>query len=232
MSTYRITAAVLIKLDHAELAWLAADRAVTTAADGPTLTAAATIHITQALRALGHHHLALTAAITTADITDDEGVRGILYLRAGLAAAGCGDRRNTHDLLDHAAGLADRRAGDTDAQHTGFGAGAVESARFLAAHRLGDTSEALHRHEHTVRGHGWRRLPPEHRGAHLIDAARAYLDTGDPKQAGQALLVADRIAPAEVRNRPVARTLLAEIIQRGPAAADVARLATILGLTR
>lgn len=36
---------------------------------------------------------------------------------------------------------------------------------------------------------------------------------------------------AEVRNRPVARTLLAEVIRGGPAAADVARLATVVGLT-
>ncbi|PZF99903.1 hypothetical protein C1I93_04160 [Micromonospora endophytica] len=232
VSTYRITAAVLIKLDHAELAWLAADRAVTAAAEGPTLTAAATIGITQALRALDHHHLAVTAAITAADTADDDNVRATLYLQAALATASYGDRRNTHDLLDYAASLAGRRANDTDPQHTGFGSGAVESARFLAAHCLGDTAEALHRHEHAIRSHGWRRLPPEHRGAHLIDAARAYLDTGDPAQAGQALLDADRIAPAEVRNRSVARTLLAEIIHRGPAAADVARLATILGLTR
>ncbi len=232
VSAYRIAAAVLVKLDHADLAWLAADRAVTTAAGGPTLTATATTAVGQALRALGHHHLALTAALSAADTTDDDTVRGTLFLQAGLAAAGSGDRRNAHDLLDHAAALADRHTRDTDPHHTGFGPAAVQSARFLAAHHLGDTIEAIHRHEHAIRSDGWRRLPPEHRAAHLIDAARAYLDTGDPTRAGQALLDADRIAPAEVRSRPVARTLLAQVIQGGPAAAGVARLATIVGLTR
>ncbi|MBQ1026654.1 helix-turn-helix transcriptional regulator [Micromonospora sp. C95] len=235
-STYRITAAVLIKLDHPHLAWLTADRAVT-AADGPTGTGTATIAVAQALRALGHHHLALTAALTATDTADDPAVRATLYLQAGLAAAGSGDRRNARDLLDHAAALADRHASDTDPyhtdpHHTGFGPAAVRVARFLAAHHLGDTSEAIHRHVHAIRSDGWRRLPPEHRAAHLVDAARAYLDTGDPAQAGQTLLHADRIAPAEVRSRPAARTLLAQVIQRGPAAADVARLATIVGLTR
>ena len=105
-------------------------------------------------------------------------------------------------------------------------------ARSLAAHHLGDTTEAIHRYEHVIRSDGFRRLPPEHRAAHLIDAARAYLDTGDPTHAGNALLHADRIAPAEVRSHPVARTHLAEIIQHGPAPADLARLAAILGLTR
>ncbi|GGM46301.1 hypothetical protein GCM10011608_33830 [Micromonospora sonchi] len=232
-ATYRITAAVLIKLDHPRLAWLAADRAVTTtAADIPTLTTTATIAVTQALRALGHHQLALTAALTATGTADDDAVRGTLFLQAALAAASTGDRRNTHDLLDHAATLTDRRSSHPDPHHTGFGPTAVQLARSLAAHHLGDTTEAIHQHEHAIRSNGWPRLPPEHRAAHLIDAARAYLDTGDPTHAGNALLDADRIAPAEVRSRPVARTLLAEIIQRGPAPADLARLATVIGLTR
>ncbi|GIJ30219.1 transcriptional regulator [Micromonospora qiuiae] len=233
VATYRITANVLVKLDHPHLAWLAADRAVTTAATIPTLTTTtATIAVAQALRALGHHQLALTAALTATGTADDDTVRGTLFLQAGLAAATTGDRRNTHDLLDHAATLTDRRTNHTDPHHTGFGPTAVQMARFLAAHHLGDTTEALHRHEHALRSDGFRQLPPEHRAAHLIDAARLHLDTGNPSQAGQALLHADSVAPAEVRSRPAARTLLAEIIQRGPAAADVARLATIVGLTR
>ncbi|WP_327026542.1 hypothetical protein [Micromonospora sp. NBC_01739] len=221
----------LSKLDHPDLAWLAADRAVA-ADDDPTRTAAATIAVAQALRALGHHHLALTAALAAADPADDDTVRGTLHLQAGLAAAEHGDRRNAHDLLDHAAALADRHTGDTDPHHTGFGAAAVQTARSLAAHRLGDTAEAILRHEHVIRSDGWRRLPPEHRAAHLVDATRAYLDTGRPSRAGRALLDADRTAPAEVRSRPVGRTLLTEIIRGGPAAADVARLATVVGLTR
>ncbi|MFG2060898.1 hypothetical protein ACGFIK_05710 [Micromonospora sp. NPDC048871] len=134
-------------------------------------------------------------------------------------------------MLDHAATLADRQVDATDPHHTGFGPVAVELARSLAAHRLGDTIEAVRRHEHAVRSDGWRRLSPEQRAAALVDAARAHLDTGDPVAAGHALLDADRIAPAEIRSRPVARTLLAEVIQRAPAPPDVARLSTTLGLT-
>ncbi|MFG2062795.1 helix-turn-helix domain-containing protein [Micromonospora sp. NPDC048871] len=231
VSAYRLTANVLVKLDHPDLAWLAADRAVTTAAGDPTLAAVATVAVAQALRALGHHRIALTAALAAANPADDDTVRGSLYLQAGLAAAGYGDRRNAHDLLDRAAALADRHTGDTDAQHTGCGKAAVQAARSLAAYRLGDTAEAVLRHEHVIRSSGWSRLPPEHRAAHLVDAARMYLDAGQHLRAGQVLLAADRIAPAEVRSRPVARTLLAEIIRGGPAAADVARLATVVGLT-
>ncbi|WP_341716188.1 helix-turn-helix domain-containing protein [Micromonospora sp. FIMYZ51] len=228
VATYRITAAVLVKLGEPHLAWLAADRAVTNAAGGPTLIGTASIAVSAALRALGQHRLALTAALAVADAVDDDAVRGSLFVQAGLAAAGTGDRRNTHDLLDHAADLADRRPSHPDPQHTGFGRSAVQLARCLAALHLGDLGDAIHRHEHAIRQHGWRHLPPEHRAAHLIEAARAYLDTGDVGKAGQKLVEADGVAPAEVRCRPTARTLLAEITQRGPVPADVARLGTVL----
>ncbi|MFG1841433.1 hypothetical protein ACGFH8_23780 [Micromonospora sp. NPDC049175] len=65
-----------------------------------------------------------------------------------------------------------------------------------------------------------------------IDAARAYLQAGDLTAAGRALADADTTAPAEVRYRPAARTLIAEIAHSGRAAASVARLATLIGVTR
>ncbi|WCN78813.1 hypothetical protein [Micromonospora sp. LH3U1] len=83
-----------------------------------------------------------------------------------------------------------------------------------------------------IRRDDWRRLPAEHRAAHLLDAARAYLQSGDLTAAGRALADADTIAPDEVRYRPAARTLIAEIAHSGRAAACVARLATLVGLTR
>ena len=231
VSAYRITASVLVKLGEADLAWLAADRAVTTAAGDPARAASATIAVAQALRALGRDHLARTAALTAVDTTTDPTVRGTLLVQAGLAAAGCGDRRLADELLGRAAALADRGT-DDDPHHTAFGPAVVLLARFLTALDLGDTAEAVHRHEHAVRTDGWRRLPAEHRAAHLVDATRAHLAAGDLTAAGQALVTADRIAPAEVRCRPAARTLLAEIAERDPAAADVGRLAALAGLAR
>ncbi|MEU8301678.1 hypothetical protein AB0C04_30850 [Micromonospora sp. NPDC048909] len=43
---------------------------------------------------------------------------------------------------------------------------------------------------------------------------------------------ADSVAPAEVRCRPSARTVIAEVARGHPARAGVARLATLVGLTR
>ncbi|MGW1060487.1 hypothetical protein [Micromonospora rubida] len=73
------------------------------------------------------------------------------------------------------AGIAERAGGGPDPYRTGFGPDAVELARVVAAAELGDVGEAVRRHEAAVRREGWRRLPAEHRAAHLVDAARAYL---------------------------------------------------------
>ncbi|MET7818746.1 hypothetical protein OHQ88_11235 [Micromonospora zamorensis] len=43
---------------------------------------------------------------------------------------------------------------------------------------------------------------------------------------------ADSVAAAEVRCRPLARTVIAEIARANPAPTRVARLATLVGLTR
>jgi hypothetical protein len=105
-------------------------------------------------------------------------------------------------------------------------------ARFLAALRVGDTDLALRHHRTAVRRADWSLLPVEHRAAHLVDTARAHLDSGDVTEAGRALADAHVIAPGGIRCRPAARTLIAEIAHRGPAVAGVARLADLIGLTR
>ena len=64
------------------------------------------------------------------------------------------------------------------------------------------------------------------------DAARAHVDVGDFGGAGRWLVEADRVAPAEIRCRPCARTVVAEVARCRPGVAGVARLATALGLTR
>ncbi|WP_308291019.1 helix-turn-helix domain-containing protein [Micromonospora sp. RL09-050-HVF-A] len=232
VAAYRITASVLVKLGEADLGWLAADRAVAAAVGDPVRAGTATIVVAQALRALGRDRLALTAAVAAIGTATHDAVRGTLFLQAALAAAGCGDGRRADNLIDHATVLANRCTSGDDPHHTAFGPAAVLLARFLTALRLGDTAVAVHHHEKAIGRDDWRRLPVEHRAAHLVDAARAYLDAGDLAAAGRTLVEADTIAPAEVRYRPAARTLVAEIARSGPPAADVARLATTVGLTR
>ncbi|MET8123316.1 helix-turn-helix domain-containing protein [Micromonospora sp. NPDC005189] len=159
-------------------------------------------------------------------------VGGTLLVQAALAAAGCGEHRRADELTDRAAGVAANLRGYDDAHRTSFGPVAVELARVVLAASRGDAAEAVQRHVIVIRREAWRRLPAEHRGAYLVDAARAYLQVGDLRGAARALVDADSVAPAEVRCRPLARTVIAEIARANPAPAGVARLATLVGLTR
>ncbi|MFF3869506.1 hypothetical protein [Micromonospora sp. NPDC001898] len=209
---------MLVKLGEANLAWLAADRAMTAATGDPHRTGLAAISLAQALRALRRGRLAMTAALTAVHqldrtparvfLPDEPALTGTLLIEAALAAAACGDDTAAGELTERAAHLAtahgEHRHHDNDG--TGFGPTAVELARALTAMRLGD----------------------HHRAAHLIDITRAHLDLGDPHTAGRALVT----APAETRTRPAARTALTAVLRAGPTAADVARLAATVGLTR
>ncbi|MEH1017745.1 hypothetical protein V6U90_32315 [Micromonospora sp. CPCC 206060] len=70
----------------------------------------------------------------------------------------------------------------------------------------------------------------EHRAAHLVDAARAYLLTGDPVHAGRVLVDAERTAPAEIRHRLAAREVLAQVTRDRRAPAAIIQLANTLGV--
>ncbi|GLY22037.1 hypothetical protein [Micromonospora sp. NBRC 101691] len=86
------------------------------------------------------------------------------------------------------------------------------------------------RHEKATTRDGWRWLPAEHRAAHLIDAARAYLQADDPVNAGRVLMEADRIAPAEIRHRPAGRDVLAQVAHDPDAPTTLTHLAATLGV--
>jgi len=241
---YRLTAHLLTKLDEPHLAWLAADRAIATAAGHPRHTAAAAIALTQALRALHRPTLATQAALTAVPLInpaatddpapDDQALAGTLLIEAALAAATGNDPATAHQLTDradrHAAASHDQRRPDHGGITTGFGPTAVALARAQIAAALGDPHQAITHHQRATTGHGWRELPAEHRAAHLIDITRAYLDTGNPTAAARAIVAADQIAPAETRTRPVAHAVVATLLRAGPTP-DLTRLATTIGLT-
>ncbi len=250
VQAYRIASSVLVKLGEADLGWLTADRAVAAAGEDAVLAGTAAISIVQALRLAGRQRLALAATVAAAQRLTGVAARpagdgvssgrrapelavgGTLLLQAALAAAGCGESGQAGVLLDQAADVASRAEVADDPYGTSFGPVAVELARVVVAVERGAAAEAVGRHELLIRRDGWRRLSPEYRGAYLVDAARAYLLAGDLSGAGRMLVAADGVAPAEVRLRPSARTLLTEVARGRPTPPGVTRLATLVGLTR
>ncbi|MFY1668824.1 helix-turn-helix domain-containing protein [Plantactinospora sp. WMMB334] len=240
---YRLATQTLVKLDAADLAWLAADRAMAATGGDPRRTAIAAIPLAQALRALDRGRLAMAATITAAHRLlptpsratppHDLALAGTLLTEAAIAAATCADATAARDLAHRAARLG-TALGDhprPDDGDLGFGPTTVDLARALIATELGNSQQAISTHQHATTGAGWPRLSAEHRAAHLIDIVRAHLDAGDPQAAGRALVIADRIAPAETRTRPAARAALTAVLRTGPAPADVTRLAATIGLT-
>ncbi|MFG1799301.1 helix-turn-helix domain-containing protein [Micromonospora carbonacea] len=241
VEAYRVTASLLTKLGETELAWLAADRAMLTATGDPILVAAATVQLGQALRAYGRTQAAVSAAraaayrIAPADPDDAQppelSLYGTLLVQAALAAARHGDDRTAADLIDEAAAMAARVGDGQDHHRTGFGPTAVDLARVAAALDLGNAHEAVVWHRRATKRVGWRWLPAEHRAAHLLDAARAYLYTDDPTNAARVLAEADRTAQAEVRHRPAARSIVAQVARHPHAPATIIQLAVVLGVT-
>ncbi|WP_327034421.1 helix-turn-helix domain-containing protein [Micromonospora ureilytica] len=234
---YRLAAQVLVKLGEADLAWLAADRAMSAAAGDPWRTGLAAISLAQALRALGRGRLAMTAAVAAVhqlDLAPSRGrrlgVTGTLLIEAALGAAVSGDSSAAGELTERVARLADgQRQHDCDG--IGFGPTPVDLARALIAMWIGDHQLAVATHRRAISGNAWHLLPAEHRAAHLIDITHTYLDLGDVRSAGRALVAADRIATWETRIRPVARAALTAVFRAGPTAADVSRLAATMRLT-
>ncbi|MER5700385.1 helix-turn-helix domain-containing protein [Micromonospora sp. NPDC002296] len=241
VEVYRLAASLLVKLGEVDLGWLAADRAMAAATGDPVLVAAAAVQLGQVFRASGRARAALSATLAAAyriaPPNPGDGSPGALSLcgtllvQAALAAARRGDDHATAELLDDAAGMAARVGDGQDHHRTAFGPTAVDLARAAAALDLGDASEAVAWHEKTTKRDAWRWLPVEHRAAHLVDAARAYVQADDPVSAGRVLVDVDRMAPAEVRHRPAAREVLAQVARDPHAPATIIQLAVALGVT-
>ncbi|NYH43279.1 hypothetical protein HNR22_003006 [Micromonospora jinlongensis] len=105
VEAYRVTAALLVKLGEGNLAWLAADRAMSAAAGDRVLLACAAVQLGQVLRAsVRAGPVMLAAASQIAPGTPGElSLRGSLLVQAALIAARAVDDRVVGELLDEAA---------------------------------------------------------------------------------------------------------------------------------
>ncbi|MEU0548895.1 helix-turn-helix domain-containing protein [Micromonospora sp. NPDC005979] len=220
VSVYALIALALVKVDQGDLAWLAADRAMTAAADDPRLAAVATVALSQALRSRGRRLSALDAALLAVDrcewSTAASSLRGALLIQAALAAADRADERVAHQSLDQAGEVgADKGA-------------AVDAARVVAEAALGDVTTATARHQRLMADDRWRSLPPEHRAAYLLDVARVHARAGDMLRAGRTLLDAERVAHSEVHHRPAVRKLVAVVSRNADAPTELSQLAATL----
>jgi transcriptional regulator with XRE-family HTH domain len=238
---YQIVTSAMRKLGELELAWLAADRAVTVAerAGDRLLAGVASYRVSLALLALGRARSALEVNISIANRLATESqssaahasVYGMLLLQGAMAAARIGDGATVRDLLSCADVAARVVGGNHNYYWTSFGPTNVDLHRVAAAVELGEGGLAVQTHER-IDPVGFAALPPERRAHHYVDLARALVQEGDVERASEMLLEGDRLAPSEIRCRPVAHELLSDVLRRtkGTPSGPVAELAETMGV--
>ncbi|WFF06442.1 helix-turn-helix domain-containing protein [Micromonospora sp. WMMD1076] len=240
---YQIASSVLRKLGECDLAWLAADRSMAVAqrADDPLLAGIATTRVCNALVAMGRPRPALELNVRIAgrlapggdnDVRPERlSVYGMLLLQGAMAAARIGDSATVDDLLAGAGEAAVMLGGDHNHYWTSFGPTNLELHRAAAAVELGDGGRAVETHMRLSEP-AFNALLPERRAHHLLDLARGYSQIGDVANAGDMLLRGDRLAPSEIRCRPIAHELMSEILRRtrGAPPPPIAELAEHMGV--
>ncbi|WFF00756.1 helix-turn-helix domain-containing protein [Micromonospora sp. WMMD964] len=241
---YQIASSVLRKLGECELAWLAADRSMAVAqrADDPLLAGIATTRVCNALVAMGRARPALELNVQIANRLAPGGgnevsparlsVYGMLLLQGAMAASRIGDTASVDDLINCAQEAATLLGGDHNHYWTSFGPTNVELHRAAAAVELGDGGRAVEVHRLRIAEPAFNALLPERRAHHLLDIARGYAQMGDVANAGEMLLLGDRLAPSEIRCRPIAHEVMSDILRRtrGAPPSPVAELAEHMGV--
>ncbi|MGI5214135.1 helix-turn-helix domain-containing protein [Plantactinospora sp. CA-290183] len=242
---YQIASSALRKLGEYELAWLAADRsmAVSQRAEDPLLAGVAAYRVGLSLLALGRARPALEVNVSVANrLAPGAGngsgpaqlsVYGMLLLQGAMAAARMGDNNTVRDLVTGAEEAAVELGEDHNHYWTSFGPTNLELHRAAAAVELGEGRNAVDTHEQRIMGReGFAALLPERRAHHMLDLARGFAQIGDLDRAGEALVDGDRLAPSEIRCRPIAHEVMANVLRRtrGAPPAQIAELAEHMGV--
>jgi transcriptional regulator with XRE-family HTH domain len=222
---YQIASSTLRNLGQNQLAWLAADRAVSVAqrAGDELLAGVATFRVGMALLAMGRARSSLEVNVHVANrLAPPEGrscrpqrlsVYGMLLLQGAMAAAKLYDVATVNDLLRAAEEAADQLGGDRNHYWSCFGPTNVLLHRVAAAVELGDGRHAVETHER-IPPEVFAALVPERRVHHLLDLARGWAQIGDMSRAGEVLVEGDRLAPTELRSRPITRRVLGDVLSR------------------
>jgi hypothetical protein len=135
------------------------------------------------------------------------------------------------DLIDAADEAAKQLDGDENYYYTAFGPTNVAFHRASADVEMGEGGRAVEVHD-AIDPVCFAGMMPERRAHHLLDISRGMAQIGDVDRASETLIEADRLAPSEIRCRPIAQELLADVVRRtrGTPPAAVADLAEQMGL--
>jgi transcriptional regulator with XRE-family HTH domain len=219
---YQVTASTLRKLGEHDLAWLAGDRGVALAErQGDSILAALTgFRVANALMSLGRSaaafdlNVSYVSRLEPAIRTDeDRSVYGHVLLQAAMAAASGGDAVGVRDMIREARMVAGHVPDQANHHRLSFGQANVDLHNVAALVSLGEGGLAVEVAAtiDKTRIMGLRR---ERRATYLIDLARGYSQWGRRDEALDKLLEAEALAPREVNCRPMARSIVENLIER------------------
>jgi transcriptional regulator with XRE-family HTH domain len=223
---HHLAATTLSKVGEADLAWIAAERAMQAAdlADDPLVLASAARSGTHALLAVGRFDDALqlgdaAARWLTPRMQDGDpaalSLYGMLHLRSAIAAARRQDRGTANELLGKAEAAAESLGVDANHWQTGFGPTNVALHRISAGLDLGDVPFVVERSQEIDTAS----MPVERQVVHMIDYARALSLVAKDEDAVQVLLTAEEKSPQLVRHSAIAREVVRTLYRRAPVTA-------------
>ena len=236
--TWQITAIVLSKARHSELARLAIDRGETAAdaAGDPSLRMSLLRTAAFTVAAAGDRTAALRMIRAAVDDFEPHmgrtplaaSVYGTMLLSGALLAAGDGDGALADTYLDEAQHAAQVARGDRNDLWTAFGPSNVAIHRTNVAAAMGDMDVALATGGLLHVEH----LPTERQVRLHLDVARASLAVGDRGDALATLVRAEMTASSQVRHHHIARGIVTELVASSPRrpGIELARLANLAGV--
>jgi hypothetical protein len=239
---YRLASSTLLKLGCTDIAWLAADRAIGAArtTEDTLSLARASRSVARAMTETGQGREAIDVLTGMArrmepELIDDArdllSFYGMLLLSSQMASAQQGDAATVLELHRRADETARRLGPSYSDRFTVFGLANVALHHLAALVSLHEGGRALE-YLQTVDCTAIHALPQERKVNFWLDVAEANRQCGGTGPSVVALLEAERIAPEEVRCRPIAHKLIGSLREtaRGHEAKQLRRLAHRVGL--
>jgi hypothetical protein len=221
-AVFDVAASVLARIGQRPLAWMAADRAMTAAAQSgdPLRAIAAAWRMSMILTSRGYPAEALALAGSALETVyprsaspSDVSIRGALHLAAASAAAASYDQALASNHLADADAAADELGCDANHLGTAFGPVNVAIHKMSCAVRLGDARTAVAAGEALDP----RSLPPGITGRRTqihLDLARGYAMRRQDSAAVNMILAAEKLSPQLVRYDAATRELLEALLRR------------------
>ncbi|GAA3559900.1 helix-turn-helix transcriptional regulator [Kribbella ginsengisoli] len=239
---YRLASSMLLKFEANDVAWLAADRAMQTAlpTDDTVALARATRSVARAMTSAGQESDAIVVLGGMADrmrphLPQSDGdllpLFGMLFLAASMAAAKIDDDAVALMMHEEADAVVARLSDKHRTHYTVFGPANVAAHRVAALTRLRQGGRALE-YVASIDPAIMASLPTERRANYLLDLTASYTYTGSYQNAVRSLTEAERLAPQEVRCRPLAHGLLRALLNstNGSLSQTVRNMATRAGI--